>query len=309
MVYVNNEPCYYVDNSNSNQYVIARYSYTFLDEDLKELCTDTLTFNFAFYTNSTYLSVKTEGGAEAVKYWNYYFNKNVFEVRIEKTDYVFDNEITFGDGDISRFYTIKYYIDEEIYLTTFFDSEKPVILVSPLEKTGHVFCYWVDESNNIVEDSSFFTTDISLYAVYIEAEVLDDFVFKGNSLSSYEGNEENVVVPESYSLLYGEFVVGGDIVVEEIQNMCFYNKDKIKTITLPKTLKKLGFQFMWGLDSLEKLIITSDEMPEFDRGEDFEFGNAGGDDFCLIYVNDHLIETYKIRFPYLESSFYKISEL
>ena len=171
IVYVNNEPCYYVDNSNSNQYVVAKYSYTFLDENLKELCTDTLTFNFAFYTNSTYLSVKTEGGAEAVKYWNYYFNKNVFEVRIEKTDYAFDDEITFGDGDISEYHTITYYVKNEIYSVSVCSKDSKVRNFITPEIDDYIFLGWSIDGENIIEELVV-NNDCSLYAVLTDMLVL-----------------------------------------------------------------------------------------------------------------------------------------
>lgn len=249
MVYVNNEPCYYVDNSNSNQYVIAKYSYIFLDEELNELCTDTLIFNFAFYTNSTYLSVKTEGGAEAVKHWNYYFNKNFFDVRIEKTDYTFDNEITFGDGDISNYFIATYYVESEIYSIQFYHVGEEIDLIIGPRKEGYVFCNWVDENNNIIEDKTIFTSDVSFYAVYEEGQYLDDFVFKGHALISYIGSDEHIVIPESYSIASdGSFIEGEDFIVEEVEYMTFYNIKEIKTITLPKTIKILGTDFMFGLD-------------------------------------------------------------
>ncbi len=102
-VYVNDEPCTISQVENETNYCIANYSYIFFGEDKSVLCEDTLTFHFAFYTNSTYLSVSTIGGADAVKYWNYYFNKNVFDIRLEKLDKQFDKAITINTGNTSNF--------------------------------------------------------------------------------------------------------------------------------------------------------------------------------------------------------------
>lgn len=102
-VYVNNEPCTISQVENEEDYCIANYTYTFYDKDKNILCEDTLTFHFAFYTNSTFLSVTTNGGADAVKYWNYYFNKNVFDIRLEKIDIENKNQISVNKGDVSNF--------------------------------------------------------------------------------------------------------------------------------------------------------------------------------------------------------------
>lgn len=103
IVYVNNEPCSISQVEGEDDYFIANYTYAFYGEDKSLLCEDTLTFNFAFYTNSTYLSVSTNGGAEAVKYWNYYFNKNVFDIKLEKVDLKSNNQISINTGDITNF--------------------------------------------------------------------------------------------------------------------------------------------------------------------------------------------------------------
>lgn len=80
-VYVNGVPC--KDSTVQEDYILAYYEYVFYGEDLTTvLMQDTLTLKFAFYTNHTTLIISTDGGAEAVKYWNYYFNKNLFEVTI-----------------------------------------------------------------------------------------------------------------------------------------------------------------------------------------------------------------------------------
>ncbi len=106
-VFVNDTPCTY--SYNEDDYVIAKYTYQFLNSDIEELITDTLNLQFAFYTNSTYLNIYTDGGAEAVKYWNYYFNKNKFEVSLKVADYVNSDDINYSEGDISNYCIASYY--------------------------------------------------------------------------------------------------------------------------------------------------------------------------------------------------------
>lgn len=109
-VYVNGMPCNQIDISND--YVLAKYEYNFLDEDLNLLLNDTLTLKFAFYTNSTYLIVSTDGGAKAVKYWEYYFNKNIFKVTIDNDGYEFKQDINLGSGDVSSYSIVNYYLED-----------------------------------------------------------------------------------------------------------------------------------------------------------------------------------------------------
>lgn len=84
---VNNEPCQYVQNAHD--YVIATYKYNFYDSTLNVSTTDTLKFVISFYKNSTLINVSTNGGASAVRKWNYYFNVNEFKLRIEQVDNVY----------------------------------------------------------------------------------------------------------------------------------------------------------------------------------------------------------------------------
>ncbi len=82
----------------ASNYAIVNYSYSFLGDNLETLLTDTLQINLAFNANSTSLTLKTQGGENAVRYWNYYFNKNNFVISIRTCDFVFDQNIDYGDG-------------------------------------------------------------------------------------------------------------------------------------------------------------------------------------------------------------------
>ena len=149
-VYVNGMPCNYVEITKD--YVLAEYRYTFYDIDFNVLMDDTLSFKFAFYTNSTYLSVTTSGGAEAVKYWNNYFNKNVFEVTIDNQGYSYSNDITFGSGDISNYSVVTYYVDDEIYLKQIYKNGNSINLPS-LKNYEWLVDDVVINSNFIVNES------------------------------------------------------------------------------------------------------------------------------------------------------------
>ena len=111
-VKVNGEPC--VNVENARDYVTAEYTYSFYNERFEVLCTDTLYFRFAFYTNSTLLTVKTNGGANAVKFWNYYFNKNTFIVTIGQADYVKSEDIEFKNVKKEGYSLATFYEDNKL---------------------------------------------------------------------------------------------------------------------------------------------------------------------------------------------------
>ena len=60
----------------------ASLNFTFLDTHGEELLSDTLNIEINFLLGSTELEVWTEGGYEAVTYWNYFFDSMHFEIRV-----------------------------------------------------------------------------------------------------------------------------------------------------------------------------------------------------------------------------------
>lgn len=105
-VYVNGVPCQ--NCTITEEFVLADYEYVFYNDDFSIAMQDTLSFRFAFYSNSTLLIISTNGGASAVKYWNYYFNKNLFEVTIDNKgfDYSATNDISPAEPIYNRPLTI-----------------------------------------------------------------------------------------------------------------------------------------------------------------------------------------------------------
>lgn len=159
MVYVNDMPCYLVENASD--YVKAEYKYSFLDNDFKELELDSLYFNFAFYTNSTSLEIRTLGGSEAVKYWNYYFNKNTFVVRISEVESLEDFNVSIGSGDTSNMCTVTYMYNNEVKGIQVYLKDQTLI---PLEFTEE-YNAWL--YNDKIIDSEFIVNEnITLVGEY-----------------------------------------------------------------------------------------------------------------------------------------------
>lgn len=156
-VLVNDVPCGYADNNED--YIIAKYNYIFFDENFNSLLQDTLTINVAFYSNSTSFSVSTEGGAKAVKYWNYYFNKNSFVVKlVGKTSTIKDTDYSSSE-DVLNHSKVTYKVNDEIYCVKVFKNGSPVDLIVP--DVEH-FEYWT--LNGVKVDTLTVTEDVVLDA-------------------------------------------------------------------------------------------------------------------------------------------------
>ena len=164
MAYVNDEPCSSV--KNASDYVVFEYSYVFMGEDFNSLCEDTLTMRFSFYTNSTYLSVSTSGGANAVKYWNYYFNKNVFVVTLDKADYSSDDMISIGNGDVSNYCVVNYYVDEEFSCKRVYKKNSNFVNIKSSEVNLHEIVAWQDIEGNVITEETKVVTDMNVYAIF-----------------------------------------------------------------------------------------------------------------------------------------------
>lgn len=124
-VLVNNEDISI--NAIESGYINASFRYNFFDNNLQTLCDDTLYMNFAFYNNSTYLKLYTEGGQNAVNYWNKFIANNNFTIEIKESEYIKDNEMEVIDSDsldqdefTKHFKQVSYYIDDEYYVSQFY---------------------------------------------------------------------------------------------------------------------------------------------------------------------------------------------
>lgn len=101
--------------SFSSDYIQAQYTYAFYDNQRELLMQDTLFFNFAFHTNSTNIEIFTKGGSEAVKYWNYWFNKNVFVASIDQVNYVQAQSFNYRDLKLAEDESIvAYYLKDNL---------------------------------------------------------------------------------------------------------------------------------------------------------------------------------------------------
>lgn len=211
-VYVNGMPCNYVEITSD--YVIAKYSYVFYDKEFNEVMSDILTLKFAFYSNSTYLSISTDGGAEAVKYWNYYFNKNIFKVTIDNKGYEYNTDISFGTGDISEYSIISYYLNDELYLKQVYKNGSTINF--PKDK-----CKYTTEDGTVIDSSYVIDGNLSLYMQYIDFQYTVVFNANGgtgtmsNQTLTYDvpqGLKTNTFTKTNYSFAGWSTSSNGDVV-------------------------------------------------------------------------------------------------
>ena len=111
-VSVNEKPCY--DVTMWDTYITASYTYEFLGEEMESLLIDTLYIRFSFDNNSTYATLTTLGGTDAVNYWNAYFSRNDFDVTIQPIESI-SQDIPNTDNDVSNYCIINYFVNDEVY--------------------------------------------------------------------------------------------------------------------------------------------------------------------------------------------------
>lgn len=185
---INDVPSGYTDNNED--YIVSRYNYIFYDEDFNILKQDTLIIKIAFYANSTSFSVSTEGGAEAVKYWNYYFNKNKFVVTLTgKADT--SNEPDYSTGDVSNYVTVKYVVNNVEIKSQAMRKGSQVDLSAPdITK----FEYWTfngKKVTNLVADENI------VLVAYITPDYTCNFVVDGKYYASKQVYRDECVSIEN----------------------------------------------------------------------------------------------------------------
>lgn len=160
-IYINNTPCTY--SETSPDHFKALYTYNFYNKE--DVCekTDTLELYFQLNNKGIEIEVQTRGGSSAVRYWNNYFNKNGFEVKIAKTEKQNNENINIGEGDVSNFVVASFYNGEEVYLTQVYHPGDKVTFPNVNED---LFYGWAIEENGEVIFDYTISQSTNFYAVY-----------------------------------------------------------------------------------------------------------------------------------------------
>ena len=82
-LYVNDYRCY--SSEQGRNYYIAKFNYTFYDNNSQEIIIDTLTIKFSFYTNSTTVVLMTSGGEQAKELWKVFERKNGIKITFDNS--------------------------------------------------------------------------------------------------------------------------------------------------------------------------------------------------------------------------------
>ena len=163
-LFVNGQPLSKVEYSSD--YVVADYDYLFMNAEKEVLCEDTLFIRFAFYSNSTFMSVSTSGGEEAVRFWNYYFNKNTFIVEFKESDYYSE-----GIMENEEILLVSYYGDNGLFKKQYALSGQR-IYIPQIEDSFWKFLGWSLDGENVIDYSYFdIEENISFYAIYDDIEL------------------------------------------------------------------------------------------------------------------------------------------
>ncbi len=161
-IYINDN---FVNNISSPIYARAEYTYQFQNNSLTELLTDTLILDFAFYNNSTTLIITTNGGSDAVGYWNSYFNNNNFVISIKESTYNPGTDLTYSDGEFGEYYYVNFYA-EDGYLYSKLYKENSTVTETYTSSDGRYFMGWsLTENGDIISSDYKITEDTNLYAI------------------------------------------------------------------------------------------------------------------------------------------------
>lgn len=251
MLFVNGQPC-----SNVNYdltYMKGTYEYVFKDENLDELCRDSLNLSFAFFKNGYSLKISTNGGQTAVDYWTKYFSNEDFVVSIEKIDGAnVDEDLEYGEADTSYFHKINYYIEGELIEEL---VQKKDTFFNELEmdkNDGTSFSGWFTGDNVSFTQSDKITKDLNVYGYYKY-----DFTFDEEKLTGYTGTDTIVIVPSSYSFNNkGEYVEGDDVKVTSIKSSAFSGLN-FENITIPNTVTSIGAYVFEDCSKLVTVKLSS----------------------------------------------------
>lgn len=144
-IYVNGVPV--TDAEYASDYAFAKYEYTFFDESMTEICSDTLEIRFAFDKNFTTLTLTTNGGEQSAKLWNSYFNRNSFEISIKISDFISsDPEVVPGEIDENQFARITYYYNDEVYKKQVYKKGQTIVYPENPTIATSDWCMLVDGS-------------------------------------------------------------------------------------------------------------------------------------------------------------------
>ncbi len=250
-VNVNGLPCYYVEGSTDH--VTAFYKYTFYGKENNEIKTDTLKMYFQFVPNKTTLYMKTEGGSEAVKLWYDYFTLYNFKVEV-MTVKNNQTELEVGEGDMSNYSVVTYYLDDELYTKQVYIKNSNLNLPALPTVENKQVTEWLDSQDNIVTEKTV-NDNLSIYAYSYEPL---DYELNENVIVNYTGTDAILHIPSSYSLYHNKKVAGSDFKITTIGERAFSSNIYLRDVYVPDSIEEMcPYSFAYcGFEYL-RLNVTS----------------------------------------------------
>ncbi len=176
-VFVNDYPCMF--NEIGTDYVLAQYQYNFYDDNKNLLLNDTLTFKFAFYSKQCVLEVSTDGGSEANDFWNSYFNKNVFKVKVKELDNQYITSNVF-----SNYSKVDFEFDNEIIKKSLIKNGSFATDFIPSDRNDKRFNYWMVD-NVRVNVSEYKITEETHFVASL-SELRNVYFYDGENLVNHQ---------------------------------------------------------------------------------------------------------------------------
>lgn len=195
LAYVNGYPCDIVNLvvGDDDSKFIYRFSYVFADYDdngnLVPIADDTIQIEFTFYENSTNVKIKTDCTDEIYGLWNSYFNKNNFEITLEKASAEVEKK--------QELVTLTLMVNDETYSVIKLKKGSNYVLPTKIEKDGYIFNGFeingekVDILRNIQEDMTITANMIfELSVKEVEYYLFKSFGIEDGSLEKFIELEE-----------------------------------------------------------------------------------------------------------------------
>lgn len=257
-LFVNDMPCM-VEESGVD-YMIGNYTYNFYDENLELKLQDTLDLKFVFNKTYCQLSVSTEGGAEAVKLWNYYFNKNNFVVKFAKADYVPEEDLGYTEGEAPETCVLTYNVEGvESQALIPVGTQISNITYVPT-KTFYNFDGWTLDGETTVNPNYTIQDDTTLIATFslVDAGLYDN---EGNMKASWQNLlDEMQIHISSGTVSY----LGSDtssfegvlIVKNGVTEIGSFDETNLSAVYMPNSVVTINNEAFDYCKQLEKVVLS-----------------------------------------------------